>query len=178
MKLLVMCEGANEKAIMDILLENHQLSFAADDLLGLVTFHARQIRTSGVVKAELNMYPGKVKILRIGDTQTERLTIPSEYSDKIVSVEKYCTKPELEMLLIISEKLISEYDKVKSSVRPKLFAKQNIRCGRRRYDNSTEFYRDYYGSDYKQLVAAIREYKQHKGSHQKDEFYLADLLIR
>ncbi len=176
MKLLVMCEGPNEKAIVDILLENNQLSFTPDDLLGLVTFHARQIQSSGVVKAELNMYPGKVKILRIGDVQNEKLVVPSVYKDKIIAIEKYCTKPELEMLLIISEGLTEEYDKVKSSVKPKAFAKKNVRYNRKKYDNSTEFYREYY-ADYKKLVDAIVEYKRVKGSHRKDEFYLADLLM-
>ena len=42
------------------------------------------------------------------------------------------TKPELEMLLIISENLAAEYEKVKSKTKPKTFAKANIRCGRRR----------------------------------------------
>ncbi|MCD8118020.1 MAG: GNAT family acetyltransferase [Lachnospiraceae bacterium] len=176
MKLLVMCEGANEKALMDILLENHRLSFTEDDLLGLVTYHARQIRSSGVVKAALNMCPEEVKILRIGDTQSEKLFIPMEYRDKIISIEKYCTKPELEMLLIISEGLTEDYEKVKSSVRPKNFAKQNIRLNRKKYDNSTEFYKNYY-NDCEKLTDAIREYKRSRGAHQRDELYLADLLV-
>lgn len=176
MKLLIMCEGSNEKAIMDILLENRCLTFTSDDLLGLVSYHARQIKSSGVLRAELNMYPGEVKILRIGDTQGERLLIPQPYKEKIVSVEKYCTKPELEMLLIISEGLMDEYEKVKSSVRPKTFAKQKVRMGKRRYDNSTDFYRQYFGNNSDQLVDAIRIYKQKNGTHKKDELYLADLL--
>lgn len=91
-------------------------------------------------------------------------------------MEKYCTLPELEMLLIISEGLVQEFDKVKSKVSPKAFAKKNIRFNRVRYDNSTQFYRDYYGENYEKLVHAIREYKQIKGSHKKDELYIADLL--
>ncbi len=35
MKLLVMCEGPNEKKIIEMLLENNCLSFTEDDLLGL-----------------------------------------------------------------------------------------------------------------------------------------------
>lgn len=35
MKLLVMCEGSNEKVIMNILLKNGYLKFSEDDLLGL-----------------------------------------------------------------------------------------------------------------------------------------------
>ena len=93
-KLLIMCEGPNEKEIIKILLENDLLKFTEDDLLGLTPYHARQIKSSGQVKTELNIYPGQVRILRIGD----KLVIPSEYKDKILSVDKYCTKPELEML--------------------------------------------------------------------------------
>ena len=44
MKLLIMCEGPNEKEIIDILLEHGKLIFTADDLLGLVPYHARQIK--------------------------------------------------------------------------------------------------------------------------------------
>lgn len=162
MKLLIMCEGPNEKEVIDILLENDKLKFTADDLLGLVPYHARQIKSSGQVKVNLNLYDGEVKVLRIGDNQNEKLVIPSEYRDKIVSVEKYCTKPELEMLLILSEEKFDEYDKQKSTVKPKTFAKQNIKCGRKKYDNSTKFYRDYYGEDPDSLVAAIKEYKREK----------------
>ena len=46
----------------------------------------------------------------------------------------------------------------------------------KRYDNSTEFLRNYYGNHVDGLVTAIREYKRIKGSHKKDELYLADLL--
>ena len=176
MKLLIMCEGPNEREIINILLENQQLRFTADDLLGLVPYHARQIETSGAVKAALNLYPGEVKVLRIGDTQSEKLAIPSGYKDKIVCVEKYCTKPELEMLLIISEGLADEYEKVKSTTKPKVYAKQNICCGKKKYDNSTAFYQDYYGRNCELLVKSIKGYKRMNGSHKKDEGYLADLL--
>ncbi|WP_242832964.1 hypothetical protein [Butyrivibrio sp. LC3010] len=65
MKLLVMCEGPNEKTIMDLLLANNCLAFSEDDLLGSVIFHARQIKKSSLVRIELNAYMGDVKILRI-----------------------------------------------------------------------------------------------------------------
>ena len=177
MKRLIMCEGPNELVIMRILLENDKLLFGEDDLIGLEPYHARQIASSGQVKTQLNMYPGKdVLVMRIGDVQNEALKIPEDYKGKIIKVEKYCTKPELEMLLIISEGLVAEFEKTKSSVSPKRFAKQNVSCGRRKYDNSSQFYSDYYGVNPDALVEAIREYKRIKGTHKKDELYLADLL--
>ena len=56
MKLLIMCEGPNELKIINILLENQKLKFTSDDLLGLVPYHARQIKSSAAVKAALNLY--------------------------------------------------------------------------------------------------------------------------
>lgn len=46
MKLLIMCEGPNEREIINILLENDCLKFTEDDLLGLTPYHARQIKSS------------------------------------------------------------------------------------------------------------------------------------
>ena len=172
-----MCEGANELMLMRLLLAQDKLIFGEDELLGLTPFHARQIKGSAQVRTELNLYPGNdVIIMRVGDVQNEKLVIPVDYREKISSVEKYCTKPELEMLLIISEGMVSEYEKVKSEVTPKEFAKNHIKIGRKRYDNSTEFFRNYYGNHVDGLVTAIREYKRIKGSHKRDELYLADLL--
>jgi len=177
MKRLIMCEGPNELEIMRILLENDALVFTEDDLLGLTPYHARQIKSSPQVRLALNLYFGNdVLIMRVGDKQTDKLTIPVDYRERISHVEKYCTLPELEMLLIISEGLVQEYDKVKSKISPKAFAKEHIRFNRVRYNNSTQFYRDYYGGDCTKLIHALREYKRIKGSHKKDELYLADLL--
>lgn len=175
-KLLILCEGPNEKAIIDILLEADRLRFTPDDLLGLVSYHARQISSSSVVKLALSLYPGKVDILRVGDTMSEKLRIPSDYVGKIHSVKKYCTKPELEMLLILSENLLPEYEKVKSKIKPKTFSKNNIIYNRQRYNNITAFYHIYYGKNVDLLVDSIHAYRRSHGAHKQDEHYLADLL--
>lgn len=176
MKRLIMCEGSNELVIMRILLEHDKLIFGVEDLIGLTPFHARQLSNSQV-RTELNIYPGRdIVVMRIGDVQNEDFKIPEDYKERITDVKKYCTKPELEMLLIISEGLVSEYEKSKAKVSPKEFAKSRIVCGRRKYDNSDRFYKEYYGTDPDKLVKAIKEYKRIKGSHKKDELYLADLL--
>lgn len=177
MRLLIMCEGPNEKKVVDMLLENGCLSFTADDLLDLVPYHARQITKSAQVRMALNMFPDEVKILRIGDKQSDKLIIPKEYKDKIIGVEKYCTKPELEILLIIACGLMDSYEKVKSTVSPKEFAKKNIKLGKKHYDNSTKFYADFFENNVESLVAAIKEYKRIRGkTHEKDEHCLSELL--
>lgn len=176
MKYLIMCEGPNELEVIRILLENDKLIYTSNDLLTLIPFHARQIASSSAVKTALNLYHGPVTVLGVGDTQNEKLKIPVQYKDQIAEVKKFCTKPELEMLLIISEDLVSEYEKQKSSVTPKSFCKKYISYNRKRYDNSTAFYRDYYGNRVNLLVDAIKKYKQLKGKHGRDEGYLCELL--
>ena len=112
MKYLVMCEGTNEKKLIELLLENKRLKITFDDLLGRQVYHARQIKTSPVVKTNLAIYGKEVEVWRIGDKQTDKLIIPSDYKNQIKSVKKYCTLPELEILLIISEKKCKEYEKM------------------------------------------------------------------
>lgn len=176
MKYLIMCEGPNELEIIRMLLEHDKLIFTEDDLLNLVPYHARQIGTNAAVKTALNLYHGDVQVLRIGDKLGDELKVPREYKGKIKDIKKYCTKPELEMLLIISENMDSEFEKVKSKTSPKTFSKENIVYNRTCYNSSTAFYRDYYGERIDLLVDTIKRYKQLKGKHQKDELYLADLL--
>ena len=171
-----MCEGPNELEIIRILLENDKLCFSSNDLLNLVPFHARQITKSTAVQTALHLYPHPVTVFRIGDKLSDKLKIPKEYEPQIVSVEKYCTKPELEMLLIISEDKVKEFEKVKSSISPKNFSKNHIGYNRLKYNNSTAFYREYYGTRVELLVDSIKTYQQIKRKHAKDEHYLAELL--
>ena len=119
MKRLIMCEGPNELEVVRILLQNDALVFGEDDLLGLTPYHARQIGKNTQVQTALNIYPANdVLVMRIGDKQSDKLTIPVDFKQKIAGVEKYCTKPELEMLLIIAEGMVDEFEKTKSTVSP------------------------------------------------------------
>ena len=168
-----MREGHNELAIINILLDNKKFKFSYEDLLNLVPYHSRQI--SGVVKTALNLYFGDVIVLRIGDKLNDKLKLRG-YERKIKEVYKICTKPELEMLLIIAEGLVDDYNKSKSKENPKAYAKANIKFGKKRYDNSTQFFIDYFENNVELLVECIKKYKQIK-KHSKDEYFLADLLI-
>lgn len=47
--------GTNELKIINMLLENEKLIFSSDDLLGLVPYHARNIKSSAAVKTALNL---------------------------------------------------------------------------------------------------------------------------
>ena len=74
--------------------------------------------------------------------------------------------------------MVKEYEKVKSDVSPKEFAKVHIKCGKRSYDNSSKFYEDYFGNNVGLLVDSIKKYQKLIGKgHKKDELSLAHLII-
>lgn len=84
--------------------------------------------------------------------------------------------PELEILLILSEKKYKEYEKTKSQKHPKQFAKENIIFNKSRYKGETKFYEEYYGKDISKLVNALQEYKQRNHSHNSEQHYLLEIL--
>lgn len=175
MKILIMCEGPNELKIVNLLLDNNKLKFTRDDLLDMRPFHARQL-TSPQLKPALDAYHGEIAIYRIGDKMTDSLKIPKELLLSIKSQAKFCTKPELEMLLIIAENKVSEFEKVKAKKKPKDFCKQNVVYNRKKYDNSTAFYEEYFQDRIDLLTSAITAYHRTHGKHKSDEGYLFDLL--
>lgn len=174
---LVMCEGPNEKAIIDLLIDNDKMIIKRRDLLNREVFFARQIKNSPIIQSALRTYNQEVIVIRIGDKLSDELKIPKEFNILIssYSVQKVCTKPELEILLIINEKLFKEYSKVKNKMSPKEFAKKYIKYNKEKYNNSTEFWIKYYDSNINQLVNNIKEYKRLK-KNLKGEEYLADYL--
>ena len=162
MRYLLMCEGPNEETIINILLDNNKLKISRDDLIGLRPYNIRQLNNPNIIY-ELKRYNNPVIIYRIGDTQNDK-------------IYKYCTKPGLEIIFIINENLMDNYEKVKSSMKPKTFAKKNIKFNGIKYDNSCKFYEMYYaGKNVAKLVKNLKDYKKYK-KHNKDEKYLADLL--
>ena len=176
MKYLFLCEGPNERTIINLLLDAKKLKITRDDLIGLGPYHARQL-SNPTIKSNLKIYGDKVIVYRIGDTQRDKFIIPNDLKN-IVSKDKifkYCTKPEFEILLIINENL---FDKLKkSTVRPKIFAKENIKYNKKKYDQSENFIIDYYsGKRINMLVENLKKYKKLNKKHNKDELYLADLL--
>lgn len=170
-----MCEGANEEKLLELLLDSNKLKITRDDLIGRRPYHIRGL-DNPYIKSELRRYNKEVLIYRIGDKQNDKIKIPLDLKDIIhkKNIFKYCTKPELEILLIINENKYKEFIKSKKS--PKSFAKENIRLNKKYYDNSTSFYADYYGGQrIKLLVSNLKEYRKLK-KHNSDELFLSELL--
>ena len=175
MKILLMCEGPNELKVINLLLDNNKLIFSRDDLLDMRPFHARQL-TSPHLKPALDSYHGEIEIYRIGDKLSENLKVPKELLPQIKDQKKFCTKPELEILLIIANNKIQEFEKVKSKQKPKDFCKQHISYNGKKYDNSTKFYDEYFRNNISLLISAINEYHRTHKKHKSDEHYLFNLL--
>lgn len=175
MKYLMMCEGRNEKAIMNLLLDANKLKITRDDLIELTPFNVRQLSNPTIISM-LKNYNKEVAILRVGDSQRDKLIIPNELKD-IVSpnrIYKYCTLPEIEILLIINEGLYNEF--LKSNDKPKEFAKKHIVYNKTKYNQLSEFFVDYYvGKRIHNLIDNLKKYK-HLKKHNKNDLYLVDLL--
>ena len=176
MKYLVLCEGTNEKTIINLLLDANKLKIKRDDLVGLTPYNVRQL-SNPTIKSQLKIYNQPVIILRVGDTQREKFPIPTDLRN-IVSKDriiKYCTLPELEILLIINEGMYKQFLK-SGEKKPKTYAKRNIIYNKKRYEQSSDFFEMYYGGKrISNLIENLNEYKKIK-KHNKDEEYLADLL--
>ena len=165
MRILLLCEGQNEEVLLNQLLDSNSLCFTRDDLIGRRPYPIRQL-SNPTIKSELKHYGMPVKVYRVGDKQNDKFPIPKDLK----------TKPELEMLLILNEGLEKEYEKVKSKISPKSFAKKRIIYNGIKYDQSSEFLEMYYGNNISKLVNSIKKYKSYKKHHNKDELYLAHLL--
>ena len=164
--IVLACEGKCEVKLLTKLIENNCLVFDIKNILDRRPLHIRQPQS---ITPLINILPIEEDIIfyRIGDTQNDDFDLScfGDIRKAHIVVKKICTKPEIEILIIISEGLFEEYNKHKSKMMPKQFVKSFVRD----YIDF-EHYIDSHDISY-----AIKEYKRIK-NHKKDEFYLADLL--
>lgn len=146
------CEGAAEKAIMEILLDADKLIFKRDDLLEGELLRCR----SGKNFEEQHLRKGfteKITVLRILDSRREQFRLSKAYEHKI-EIINVITAPEIEMLVIFNEDKYEEYKK--SGKKPSDFCKTDLK-----YPNvkSTDFVKRYF-ADITSLIASIVEYRR------------------
>ena len=139
MRYLIMCEGTNEEKLVELLLDNNKLKIKRSELIGLKPYNIRQLNNPTIIN-ELIRYGERVIVYRIGDTQKDKLKIPIILKNIISSkdIYKYCTKPELEILLIINDELYQDY--LKSKKRPKDYAKEKITYNKKNMTNQMNSY--------------------------------------
>ncbi len=77
---------------------------------------------------------------------------------------KYCTKSEVEILVIINEGLYDDFLKAPKNTKPKSFIHEYMPSYK-----PSKYFREH------DMVGALQEYKRVK-KHNKDELFLIDLL--
>lgn len=162
------CEGGAETEIMNILLDNELLIFTRDQLIdesllprtSVKEFERRYLRTA---------YDQKIIILRIIDSRREEFKLSKAYRCQ-VDIINVITAPEIEMLIISSEKKYDEY--CRSGIKkPSVFCKTVLGI---KNVKATTFIKGYF-IDPACLVDSIKEY--HRVHRQRnDEASLYDLL--
>lgn len=151
------CEGGAERAILDLLLDNHQLIFEREDLIEEEVLRCR----SGKEFEERYLRKGfkeKITIYRILDSRGERFNLSKAYAHK-VDVKNVITAPEIEKLIICNEGKHEDYlreARKNPQLKPSTYCKSNLR-----YKNvkSYDFVKEYF-ADIQVLVKALYEYRR------------------
>lgn len=163
----VICEGAAESAIIDILVDSGYLIFSREEMI-----EEEVIRCRGGRKFEERYlrkgFSNSISVIRILDSRREAFVLSAAYRCK-VDVINIITAPEIEMLIIHDK---GEYTRFKrSGKKPSDFCKQDLQM---RNVKSYDFVKDYF-HDPRQLVAAIKEYR--RVAHVPEgEYTLLDLI--
>lgn len=161
------CEGGAECAILDLLMDRHELIFEREDLIEEEILKCRRGRDFEV-KYLKKGFSEKITIYRILDSRSENFKLSKAYEGK-VNIINVITAPEIEMLVICNERKYKEFKN--SGEKPSIYCKRQLK-----YKNvkSYEFIRKYF-SDVDVLKSALHEYRR-VSKIQKGEITLWDLL--
>ncbi|HEM3665431.1 TPA: hypothetical protein U1C77_001080 [Streptococcus suis] len=172
----IICEGAAEEAIIEILLENECLVVKNNDYL----INNGPIRSRSA-KSFCDKYMGKnyglkVKLYRVIDSRNENFNFKSAKYRKIfeekIEVINVITPPEIELLVIVSQ---GEYDDFVRSLhkKPSEYCKQVLKL---EDVKQFKFVKDYF-SDLDKLLNSIKEVHRIKHSSiPKNDKTLYDFL--
>ncbi len=161
------CEGGAERAVLDLLLDNHMLIFEREQLIEEEVLRCRSAKEF----EEKHLKKGfqeKITVYRILDSRNENFKLSKAYIHKI-DIVNVVTAPEIEMLIILNE---GKYKEFKSTgVKPSTYCKSNLKL---KNVKSYQYVQEYF-SDMHILTQALREYKRVSKIH-KNEKTLLDLL--
>ncbi|MBQ9520171.1 MAG: hypothetical protein IJR67_01700 [Acholeplasmatales bacterium] len=173
--ILIMTEGSDELAFINVLLEKGILKFKREELLMEDVYHARQI--TGELMGYIQLLPSgdSVSIYRIGDKLSDNLKIPKNIlSEKITVKYDISTTPEFEVLFILREGLYDEYLKVKSIKKPSEFYKEHNSD----YKKQSSFVKRYFDSmTNDEIVNLINLYvSKHGKTHKLNQLTLKEII--
>ncbi len=172
---LIMTEGSDELAFVNLLLDRNLLKFKRKDLLMEKVFHKRQI--DGELRAFIQDLPIKddVDIYRIGDKLSDKLKIPHTILiGKIRNQFKICIKPEFEILFILKEELYKDYLKVKSIEKPSIFYKKVKSVYKKQYSYVEDYFSNMTNDEIKKLLSKYDKIR--RNVHKDDEFTINSII--
>lgn len=151
------CEGSAERAIMDLLLDNHMLIFERDDLIDGEILKCRK----GIEFEEKYLRKGfseKITVYRILDSYAENFKLSKAYKYKI-DIVNVITSPEIEMLIIYNEGKYKEFKKLTNKnpeEKPSTYCKSILKYKDvKKYDFVYKYF-----SEITVLINALQEYRR------------------
>ena len=156
----IICEGAAEQAIVDILLEHNCLIVDKKYLIEHGPIRIRSAREFS------DKYLGKdfgekIDIYRILDSRREKFNIGNKKQKAIfenkINVINVITPPEIELLIIVDKDKYVDFDKSRIS-KPSDYCKQKLKITRVK---EYQYVKDYF-CDLTRLIAAIKKVHQIK----------------
>ncbi|MGN9017477.1 hypothetical protein ACTNBM_00870 [Lachnospiraceae bacterium HCP1S3_C3] len=151
------CEGGAERAIIDLLLDNHRLIFEREELLEEEVLRCRR----GKEFEDRYLRKGfndKITVYRVLDSRAEKFKLSKAYENK-VDVINVITAPEIEKLIICNEGKYREYEKEKRKnpqLKPSTYCKTMLGY---KDVKSYDFILKYF-SDIKILEKSLHEYQR------------------
>ena len=165
--IIIACEGKSELILINHLIERDVFFAKPEELLDDRPLHMRQLTDIEAVINSLDINE-EIYVYRIGDTQKDKLDL-SRFKERIKHIHIYnvCTKPEIEILIILAENKYREYCKIshEMNIGPKQYAKMAFK----NYHSIEKYIEQH------DIVQAIKNYKKVK-KHKAGEMYLADLI--
>lgn len=167
------CEGVAEETILNLLLDNEKLCFKREDL---VDKSVTRYRTADVIAKEfLNReYEREIVVLRIIDRAKDVFKFPRVYTvRRKIGIFDIVTKPEIEILHIISEGLLQKYEHEKKhdrNLKPSSFCKAFFGADVK----TISFIENLYSDDINKLIKTIKYYSTHNSYA---GYGLSDILI-
>lgn len=170
-----MLEGRNERALLDILISLGKFSINNTDMIDDQPIVLRQIKGKALVYINGLRKDEKITVIRIGDTIRDDLKKPKEIKHRIETEIKICTKPELEILIIIAKGMYEHFKNQKLFSSAKSYCKANITNNGKKYNGSSAWISDFFTEDI--LIDVLRKYKTYmNANHKPDELFLIDFI--
>ncbi len=174
---LILAEGKNEYALLELLLNRNLLCFKREDLLFESIRHERQLSGATLNMIRQSISSGKLRIYRVGDKFSDALKIPNDcfIKEALIKPEtKVLTTPELEILMLIKEGKLKDFLKEKSKLKPSEF----YRRIHPDYSKKSKALVEYFEKmSNKEIVVLFKSYKRLRGkTHKTDELSLYDIL--